>query len=469
MMHTISEQYRKKHPSSERLFQQAKELFPGGVTHDRRYLTPFSIYMTHGEGARKWDVDGNEYIDYAMGHGALILGHSHPEIVLAVKEQISKGTHLGACTQAEMRWAEAVKALIPSIEKIRFHSSGTEATIMAMRLARAYTGKSRIIKFKNHFHGWQDYAVIGNADYSSPGIPREVADTMIVLPDGDIDLVEKTLKENKDIAALILEPTGGRAGTYPLKPEFIRWLRQITEKYGVVLIFDEIVTGFRISPGGAQERFGIKPDLTVLAKILAGGLPGGAVGGKKEIMDMITFRNDPDWDKNERISHPGTFNANPLSAAAGTRCLELIANRHEKGGSAEALSEHAYGAQKTKVYSITDKAEESAKKLREELNLVLKHLGVSALVYGLGSTLHIAFGIEYDGDLDYCTVSHNKIKDAMSSEVIPMFRKAMLNEGVDVFGGNWLVLSAAHGDKELEQTAEAFENALVNMKKEGIA
>ena len=161
-MATIAEEYVRKHPGSAELYEKAKSHFPGGVTHDTRYVTPFPIYMTHGDGPLKWDVDGNEYIDYVMGHGALFLGHSHPEIVATVSEQLRRGTHLGGNTELEIRWAEAIKRLVPSVERIRFHSSGTEATLMALRLSRAYTGRDRFIKFWNHFHGWHDYVVAGS-------------------------------------------------------------------------------------------------------------------------------------------------------------------------------------------------------------------------------------------------------------------------------------------------------------------
>ena len=172
-MPTVLEEYIAKHPGSAQRYAEASRLFPGGVTHDTRYAEPFPLYVTHGEGSRKWDVDGNEYIDYVSGHGALLLGHSHPAIAEAVSRQILRGTHLGASTEEELRWARAIKALMPSIEKVRFHSSGTEATLMAMRLARAYTGKNKVIKLQDHFHGWHDYAMAGS-DRAAPGIPEAV-------------------------------------------------------------------------------------------------------------------------------------------------------------------------------------------------------------------------------------------------------------------------------------------------------
>ena len=247
-MPTILEDYIAKHPGSAQRYEESVTIFPGGVTHDSRYATPFPLFMTHGEGPRKWDVDGNEYIDYVSGHGALLLGHSHPAIAEAVSHQIQRGTHLGASTDEELRWAKAIKALMPAVEKVRFHSSGTEATLMAMRLARAYTGKNKVIKLQDHFHGWHDYAMAGS-DRSAPGIPDASMGTMVIVPPGDLGAVEDVLNRDDDIAALILEPTGAHMGqlTFDI-PVYLKGLRELTDKHDVVLIFDEVVTGFRASP-----------------------------------------------------------------------------------------------------------------------------------------------------------------------------------------------------------------------------
>ena len=324
-MSVIDEKYLLKHPRSAEVFQEAAEVFADGVTHDTRYVMPFPLVMTHGRGPLKWDVDGNEYVDYVCGHGSLILGHSHPAITLAVAEQVNRGTHLGGNTELELRWAKAIRELVPSVEKVRFHSSGTEATMMAMRLARAYTGRNKIVKFQDHFHGWHDYASAGS-DGGIGGIPASTWESMIVLPSGDINAVEETLGADGDVAAVIAEPTGAHMGQYPLRmPGFLHSLREVTERYGVLMILDEVVTGFRLSSGGAQARYGVKPDLTTMAKIVAGGLPGGVVGGRADVIDMIAHTGDPEWDNNRRVAHPGTFNANPLSAAAGATCLEMLA------------------------------------------------------------------------------------------------------------------------------------------------
>ena len=267
-------------------------------------------------------MDGNEYIDFWSGHGSLILGHSHPEIVQSVQEQMSKGTHLSGSSDLEMEWATHVIDLIPSAEKVRFHSSGTEADMMALRMSRAYTGKSKVIKFQDHFHGWSDYLEADGDGLG--GIPKETLSTVIVLPANDAQTLEDTLKNDSDIAAIIIEPTGAHMGLEPVLPSFLEEVRNLSSEYGVVLIFDEVVTGFRISNGGAQKHYGITPDLTTLAKILGGGLPGGAVCGRADIINMIETKDDPDYNKYRRVGHNGTFNANPLSASAGVTALSIL-------------------------------------------------------------------------------------------------------------------------------------------------
>ena len=443
-MSSIDSEYIRKHPKSAEIFEKSALMFPDGVTHDTRFLTPFPIYVSNALGPLKWDHDGFEYVDYVSGHGALLLGHSHPVIVNAVTDQIKKGTHLGANTELEVRWGNAVKNLIPSIEKIRFHSSGTEATMMAMRLARAYTGKNKIVKFQDHFHGWHDYALAGS-DGGTGGIPKSTWDSMIVLPAGDMDALEDTLSKDKDIAAIITEPTGAHMGQNPLQvPEYLEKIREITELYGIVFILDEVVTGFRLSRGGAQERFNIKPDLTTMAKILAGGLPGGAVGGKAEIVDMIQHRGEPEWDNQKRVSHNGTFNANPLCAIAGSICLELIAKE-----------------------PINEMADLMANKLRYGLNETLIKMEVPGVAYGISSLVLLSFGVESNPQ-EVWKIPHDTLNSAAKPGTRQAFKRAMINEGIDTMGGRGFIVSAVHTENEIDRTIEAFEKTLVNMRQDGI-
>ena len=438
----IERRFFELHPKSAELHDSARSLFPDGVTHDARRQDPFQLYYTHAEGAAKYDVDGNRILDYFPGHGALILGHSRLEVVQAVQEQMARGTHFSGSTELEIEWGNWVKELIPSAEKVRFHSSGTEADMMAIRMARAFTGKFKVIKFEHHFHGWSDYLVAGSEGIG--GIPEETLSTMIVLPPNDIETFERTLQENDDIAAVILEPTGAHMGLEPILPEFLQQLREVTEREGVVLIFDEVVTGFRTSRGGAQEYFGIRPDLTTLAKILGGGLPGGAVTGRAEIINMIEGRpGDAEYNRDNRIAHNGTFNANPISAAAGIAALEIVANE-----------------------PINDTANARAAQLKEGLNDVLGKLEIPGCAAGITSLLFLHLGVEYEGDTDYAILTPEQRAKSMEPERLRQLSLSLLNHGVQ--SGNRFILTAAHTEDDIAHTVNACEQALGEIRELGL-
>ncbi|PZC48299.1 MAG: glutamate-1-semialdehyde 2,1-aminomutase [Chloroflexi bacterium] len=440
---TIADRYLRLHPKSAELASEARDLFPDGVTHDARRMQPFPIFITHALGAQKWDVDGNEYVDYRTGHGALLLGHSHPDIVKAVQEQMGKGTHYGFSHELEVRWAQWVKHLMPSVEKVRFHNSGTEATMMAMRLARAYTGKPKILKFEEHFHGWHDYAAVGSGR-GTGGIPEGTRSTMMVIPHNDAPLLERTLAENDDVAAVIIEPTGAHMGMYPTHPEFLGDLREITRRYGVLLIIDEVVTGFRTSPGGAHVRYDVQPDLTTMAKILGGGLPGGAVGGRADIMDMIQTKGDPAWDNENRVSHPGTFNGNPLSAAAGCKALELVATT-----------------------PVNDTADLMAQRLRDGINELFQQMEIPGCAHGVASLVHYQVGVACDCDRVICNRSMDETRQGNRPQIIEPIRRALINAGVDTMSTN-LILSAAHTEKNIDDTLAGLEEALAACRREQV-
>jgi len=442
-MTTINELYQQLHPESLKLFQEAQGLFPDGVTHDTRYMMPFPIYATHAEGPHKWDVDGNRYVDYVMGHGSLLLGHSHPAIVEAVTAQMSKGTHLGASHETEIRWAQLVTKLVPSADKVRFTSSGTEATLMALRLARAHTGKSKVIKFKDHFHGWHDYVVAGVS--SVAGVPDATLRTMIVLEANDISLVDRTLSGDTDIAAVILEPTGAHMGMLPIQPSFLNDLRDVTQRHGVVLIFDEVVTGFRTSPGGAQGRYGVTPDLTTMAKILGGGLPAGGVAGRADIMDMIQHTGEPDWDGSRRVAHPGTFNGNPVSASAGVAALELVATT-----------------------GVNARADAMAQRLKDGLNRLLATMEIPGCANGVASLVHVTLGVQHECDGGICSLAAEQINAAMTPQRSSALKRALINAGVDPMGGRGCIVSATHTEQDIDHTVEAYEEALTAIRNEGI-
>ncbi len=452
-MSKILARFEAMHPTSAALARRAGQVFPDGVTHDLRRLTPFSLYVSRASKSRKWDVDGNELVDYVMGHGALLLGHNHPNVTAAVAEQLLRGSHYGASHELELRWGELVQRLVPSAQLVRFTSSGTEATMMAVRLARAYTGRPLLVRFAAHFHGWNDLMVGQPLESDgvtpvAPGIPSETLRHIAVLPQNDAARFREFVRRRGEaIAAVIVEPTGASWGTIPLDPSFLTVLREETTACGAILIFDEVITGFRVAPGGAQERFGVTPDVTTLAKILAGGLPGGAVCGREDIVGLIRFRDDAGWNAQRRIAHPGTFNANPLSAAAGATCLSLVADGQPQ-----------------------DRAAETCRALVVGMNRILRDAGVRGCVYGDRSMFHIALGVEPRLIDDFAWDWRGEPGASMPSadaRATAALRRALINEGVDLMGSGGMV-SAVHTSEDVAFTLEAFERGLRALKEDGL-
>lgn len=412
----------RKLAGSAAVYERAKKVLPSGVTHEMRFVQPFPIYIAGAQGSRKWDVDGNEYVDYIGGHGALILGHNHPTVTAAVTEQLQKGAHYGASHELEVGWAELVTEIVPSAEKVRFFSSGTEATMMAMRLVRAHTGKDVIVKMHGHFHGWHDYAALQMAPpYDEPisvGIPKAVQESIVGVPPGNIDALRAILDTRDDVAGVILLANG-------LDAEYLSQVRELTRARGVVLIFDEVVTGFRYAPGGCQEHYGVVPDLTTLAKILAGGLPGGAVCGREDIMGLLEHRPDDEhWTRYGRIAHQGTFNGNPLAAAAGIACLGIVRD--------SAIQRRAIG---------------TAGRIRDGINALLKRTGIG--------------GEPENGASSVVASAHASIVSiSFSKEAASRIGAALQLYGVDTGGRAMMVVSAMHDEQDVEHTLAGFEQAL---------
>ncbi len=431
------------HPGSLKHFESARDTFPSGVTHDGRYSEPFNIVATHAKGAYKWDVDGNRYIDYVTGHGSLILGHNHPQVIDAVAEQLQKGTHLGANHPLELAWAEKIIEIVPSAEVVRFHSSGTEAVMMAVRMARNYTGRTTLVQFAGHFHGWGDTAFGGQG---GPGLPAALRGLAKVVQCGDLDAVEAALAD-ETAAAVILETSHPAFFTLPNPTAFLKGLRDITERTGTVLIFDEVVSGFRWAPGGAQEYYGVTPDLTTLAKILAGGLPGGAVAGRADIVNTLSF--DPaERGGRAKVLHPGTFNGNPLSAAAGVACLSLVADP-----------------------AVQQKATAAASAMRQGINRVLRDQEIPGCAYGAVSMVRIALGGEElppDSDLLRPIPGSPDGREATDD---PAVRRAlnlgMLMGGVHLFNAR-AITSIAHSDEDIAHTVATFAETAEKMKSVGL-
>jgi glutamate-1-semialdehyde 2,1-aminomutase len=449
---TIEREFVEEFDGSRQRAMAAIEIFPAGITHDVRFAKPFPIYCTRADGAYKWDVDGHQLIDYAMGHGALIAGHNHPEIKAVVAEQLERGTHLGASTDYELAWGDWVQRLVPSAERLKFTSSGTESTLLGMRLARAYTGREKILKFAGHFHGWQDYALPGEKppfdSHSVPGVPQGTFDSVVVAPVNDLAFVDQRLAEG-DVAAVIIEPSGASYTTIPLPEGFLKELRAITEKHKTLLIFDEVITGFRWAPGGAQERFNVLPDITTMAKIVAGGLPGGSVAGKRAIFDMLEIKDDPEWNALRRIGHPGTYNANPLSAVAGAKCLEIVSD--------PAVQRHC---------------DDMAARFRAGANQVLSSHDIPGFVYGESSVFHIMLGETCDnmtdGDLrEPLGVSPEKLKNGPGGALDIALNCGMLIEGAHLFHGGGL-LSMKHTPEDIDKTVEGFKRTVLRMRDQGL-
>jgi glutamate-1-semialdehyde 2,1-aminomutase len=440
---TIQQTFAQRHPRSAELHARGVRAMPSGINHDGRFLRPFQVYVDRAHGVYKTDVDGNRLLDYVMGHGALLLGHSYPAVADAVSEQATRGTHFGACSPLELGWAERVVNLVPCAEEVRFTMSGTEATLLAMRLARAFTGRRRILKFEGHFHGWHDYALIGDRppfDRPPRGVPEGIRDDMVLLP-VDLDAVQAALRGEPDIAAIILEPSGASWATVPLPEGFLAGLRSLADEHGVLLIFDEVVSGFRWSPGGIQQLAGVLPDLTTLAKIVSGGLPGGAVCGRRDVMQLISFD-----DRERKIIHQGTFNANPLSAAAGCACLDVVQDP-----------------------AVQHKADALAGQLRRGLNEILCRLSVPGCAYGESSAFHLVLGIECAeasrGDVRKPDLPPAVLKagPSMAQEL----EMAMLNHGVHLFRAGGFT-SAVSEPEHVAFTLGAFEASLRDLRSEGL-
>lgn len=448
---TILQDFEERFSASKALYERATGAISGGIAHDGRYQKPFPVYVSRADGAYKWDVAGHRLIDYAMGHGSLILGHNDPDVTAAVHAQLDRGTHFGAGHEGEIKWAEQITKLIPSAERVRFTMSGTEANLLAMRIARAYTGRNSVLKFEGHFHGWSDYLIKGEKPpFESPdvpGVPEDVLRTVAVLPPDDLGAVEERLSQG-DISAIFVEPSGASWAMIPFAETFLAKLRDLATSYGAVLVFDEVITGFRWSPGGAQARYGVTPDMTTLAKITAGGLPGGAVTGKTEIMDHLLFKDEAGWNAKKKVIHPGTYNANPLSAAAGYTCLVKCED--------PAVQQHC---------------DEIAARIRIGFNTVLENHGMNGCAWGESSAFHVILGEVVTnrtaGDLRVPEgVAPATLKASGKAGLAGPLNTAMLLEGVDLFNTGGL-LSVKHTADDADFTIAAFDRAVQRLRLEG--
>ena len=427
---------------SEQLFEQARKYLPAGASSNVRVHMhePFPVIFKKGVGPKVWDVDGNSYIDYLMAYGALILGHKHPKIIAEIEQQLQQGIMFGTTTEREIELAKIIADAVPCAEMVTFANSGTEATMEALRIARAVTGKDKLLKFEGHYHGHHDY-VLFSVDSPSPvsglesspaklpffpGIPDEVAKTIIVAPWNNVAALERILKKNhNDVAAVITEPVMASQGVIPPESDYLKQLRELTIKYDCLLIFDEVLTGFRIAKGGAQEFYGVKPDIACYAKALGGGAPIAAVAGRRDLMSQI----GPG-----RIGFGGTYNAHPLSLAASKATLETLFKND-----GEAFRRMA----------------DLGSKLKTGLAETLSAAGYNVVVNAVGPMLSIYF-------TKLRKVSTYRQALQSSSEKFKRFRDEMLKHGVYMHpdGLERLSISAVHTEREVDETIIAAEESL---------
>jgi glutamate-1-semialdehyde 2,1-aminomutase len=386
----------RKTTNSKRFFERARQVLPGGVTYGIRDLLPHPFYVSHASEHKLYDVDGNAYTDYWLGHGALLLGHAPKNVVEAVNRQIKNGTHFGYAHPREIELAELVVEMVPSAELVRFTNSGTEANMYAVRLARAYTGRTKIAKFEGGWHG--GYDALHKAVHApftlfeSSGLNPKALEDTLVFPFNELAGVEEAAKHN-DLACVIIEPMLGAAGFIPSNANFLEALREICDNTGTVLIFDEVITGFRLSRGGAQEFFGVTPDITVLGKILGGGFPIGGLCGRRDIFERIDQRKYPDFSL--RSFHGGTFTGNPMSMIAGIETLQELQNNE--------------------VYSTLNRL---GKKARTGLVDLFDKEKIDAAITGLGSTFCIHFQKKTPHNAREASHNNTQLARALHSQLL---------------------------------------------------
>lgn len=424
----------KRYQKSIERYQEAYALIPGGVNSPVRAFKSVArnpVYMERGFGSKLYDIDGNEYIDYVASWGPLITGHAHPVVISFIEQTLRKGTSFGTPTELETEIAKLIVELVPSVEMVRMVNSGTEATMSAIRLARGYTGRNKIIKFEGCYHGHSDsllikagsgVATLGLPD--SPGVPEGIAVNTITVPYNDLDSLNLAFEKfGEDVAAVIVEPVAGNMGVVTPKKGYLQGLREITEKYGSLLIFDEVMTGFRVNLNSAQGLYGVKPDLTTLGKIIGGGMPVGAYGGKKEIMEHIAPVGS--------IYQAGTLSGNPVAMAAGIATLKVL-----------------------KQQGVFQELERKAKKLADGLVNNAKKVGIPHQVNQVGAMIGFFFTDK--------EVINYEIAKTSNLDYFKQVHGYLLDHGVYIAPSQFeaLFISTAHSDEDIDKTLEIHYQAL---------
>ncbi len=418
---------------SKQLFERAQKVLPGGVNSPVRAFEPYPFFVERSQGSKMYDADAKSYVDYCMAYGALLLGHAYPEIIEAVENQLTKGTLYGAPTELEVKFAELIQKTSPCMEMMRLVNSGTEATMHAIRTARGYTGRKKIIKFEGCFHGSHDSVLVkagsGATTFAAPnslGVPNETTQNTIVIPYNDIEALETVFnRQGYLIAAVIVEPVLANVGLILPQKDYLTYLRKVTNEYGTVLIFDEIITGFRLALGGAQEYFNVKPDMATLGKVLGGGFPLAAFGGKKEIMENVSPVG--------KVYQAGTFSGNPVSVTAGYTLLTILNKK------------------KNQIYADLEKNCSELKKALTDLSATYK---LPTQVYNIASLYQIFFTDQQV--TDYACAKHS------DAAMFTAYFQELLRQGVFIPPSQYetCFVSEAHTQEDLKFTINAFDKAL---------
>lgn len=428
----ILDEYTRKTPKSRQMYHRACNSLEGGVYSAVQAMWPYPLYMTHGRGSKTYDVDGNEYVDCNLDAGPLILGHCHPEVMEAMKREIDRGLLL--CNpDFGIECAELLKEIIPCAEKVAFSNTGSEITVYAVRVARAFTEKNKIIKFYGHYHGIDDQFLVGmfrtSDEIISAGVPKESVANTVLLRFNDIDAVRRKLDEDNDIAGIILDPAVSWGGLWPPSRQYLKELRQLTKERGVILIFDEVITGFRLALGGAQEYFGVTPDLAVFSKGIAAGAKLSALVGRDEIMKTLLP------DKGKAVFHGGTFNTGTIALAAAIATLKVYKRLSEKG-------------EYQRLFQLTDK-------LKAGIEMAFKKRGVPCHVNMLGPYLK-TFLTDLEPNFEaYCDLDP-RVPDLLFTSLIP--------EGIWPYVRRSIFLSFAHTDEDIEKIIGAINNSFDKYK-----
>jgi glutamate-1-semialdehyde 2,1-aminomutase len=432
----LTQEYAARFPQSCRLHARAVASLAGEAAHDSWRFDPFPLYFARCDGARKTDVDGNTHIDFWMGHGALLLGHHHPDVDGAVETQLRTACHYGGAHALQVEWAERIVALVPSAERVRFVASGTEATLLALRVARSFTKRAAVIRIDGHFHGWHDEALAKAIPHDVAGFNPGNVENLYVLP-FDLDLLSDAVDDLRP-AAIILEPGGGSAGALAWSIDSLAELRRITQRSGTLLIFDEIISGFRYAPGGVQELSGVMPDLTVLAKIAAGGLPGAALAGRADIM-RVFGAGIRDGAILSAVPHTGTFNASATSAAAAIATLYKVAD-----GTPQAEADRAAG------------------RLVDGINRRAAAHGAAVRAFRQSSIFHLVVGVASDEHAVVGPSPEVLISQRTHRKDYAALRQSLLLNGFDAhLVHGWV--SAVHSEPIIDAAIEAFDRALARL------